>query len=101
MEIHKYKNTLATVKKMHACKSGAMEKTGSIPRFEIIGRFNLTNVPHAISLWTSYITMVKCSFRNKKKISMPDRKLGFTRPIFFFFFFFFLFLLFFFFFQIL
>ena len=45
----KYKNTLATVKKMHAYKSGAMKKTGPIPRFEIIGRFKLTNVPHAIS----------------------------------------------------
>ena len=62
----KYKNTLATVKKMHACKSGAMEKTGPIPRSEIIGRFNLTNVPHAISRWTTYVTMVKCTVLETK-----------------------------------
>ena len=57
----KYKTTLATVQYMHTCKSGAMEKTGPIPRFEIIGRFNLSNVPHAISWWTTYVTMVKCT----------------------------------------
>ena len=70
---------------MHARKSGAMEKTGLIPRFEIIGRFNLTNVPHAISRWTTYERHdgKMYSFKNKKKILIPDRKLGFTRPIFF------------------
>ena len=44
MEIYVSIKTSATVQKMHACKSGTMEKTCPIPRFEIIGRFNLTNV---------------------------------------------------------
>ena len=44
-----------------------MEETGPIPRFEIIGRFNLTNVPHAVSRWTTYVTMVKCTILETKK----------------------------------
>ena len=71
MEIHiNIKIHWQQFKNMHARKSGAMEKTGLIPRFEIIGRFNLTNVPHAISRWTTYERHdgKMYSFKNKKNL---------------------------------
>ena len=54
-------------------EDGAVGKTGPIPRFEIIGRFNLTNVPHAISRWTTYVTMAKCTMAISISTEVPVR----------------------------
>ena len=62
MEIHEsIKIHWQQFKKCTHAKVVQWKKTDPIPRFEIIGRFNLTDVPHDISRWTTYVTMVKCT----------------------------------------
>ena len=70
------KKYIGNSSKMHECKNSAMEKNrGFVPRFEIIGQFNQTNITSDNLRHDGK----KFNVRNKK--SRCGKKIAFTRPI--------------------